>query len=86
VEAIPERADEIVMGTVLPMVLVCVVIWLVLKQIPALASAIAGGIQITTLAAESAPGRALGGILNRWTKLRTPWPKKPTPKNIVNRR
>jgi type IV secretion system protein VirB6 len=86
VEAIPERADEIVMGTVLPMVLVCVVIWLVLKQIPALASAIAGGIQITTLAAESAPGRALGGILHRWTKLRTPWPKKPTPKNIVNRR
>lgn len=85
VDTIPSAPDEIVMGTIMPLVFVCIVIWLVLKQIPALASAIAGGIQITTLAAESAPGRFLGGMFHRWSRGRYYRPTR-IPQNIVNRR
>jgi type IV secretion system protein VirB6 len=53
---IPNDPSLIDLGTVVPLVLIAVVIMLILKQVPALASAIAGGVQISSLGAEGAPG------------------------------
>ena len=49
VDAIPANADNITLGTVIPMVIVGLIMYLLLKQIMGLASAIAGGIQLSTL-------------------------------------
>ena len=59
------RGKEITLDMVIPILFVGLLISLLLKQVPAIASAIAGGVQISTLGVESAPGRALSNIFNR---------------------
>ncbi len=65
VEDIPSSPELIDMGSIVPLLLVGFTMTLILKQVPALASAIAGGIQISTLGAEGAPARMLSNIYNR---------------------
>lgn len=65
VTAVPVDADEINVGSVIPILLATLIGALILRQVPAIASAIAGGVQVTTLGAESGPGNALSEILRR---------------------
>lgn len=59
------RGKEVTLNMVIPILFVGLLISLILKQVPAIASAIAGGVQISTLGVESAPGQAFSNILNR---------------------
>lgn len=68
VSIIPSRPDEITLGTIVPLVIVCFVLYLVLKQVPGISSAIAGGIQVTTLGAEGAPAEFFKGMYHRWSR------------------
>jgi type IV secretion system protein VirB6 len=63
VDHIPEDPGLIDIGNVVPLFLTGIVIMLVLKQVPALASAIAGGVQITSLGAEGAAGHMLMNMI-----------------------
>ncbi len=85
IAAIPESPGEIVMGSILPMVFTCFIMTVVLKQVPAISSAIAGGVQVTSLGAESIPGRLLGNIYSRWSHRRYSGGQR-APQNVVNAR
>jgi type IV secretion system protein VirB6 len=67
---IPNDPSLIDLGSIVPLILIGFTMSLILKQVPALASAIAGGVQISSLGAEGAPGRMLSNIYNRYHKRR----------------
>lgn len=57
-----DRKAVVTLGSVVPLMMYSLVISLILKQVPAIASAIAGGVQLSTLGVESAPGRAMSNV------------------------
>jgi len=68
VDSIPDSPGLIDLGSLVPLILIGFTISLILKQVPALASSIAGGVQISSLGAESMPGRQLSGMYNHWRR------------------
>ena len=68
ISVIPTDPDSIEVQSIVPIVLTSVILTLLLKQIPAFASAIAGGVQISTLGIESAVGRGISRLNARWSR------------------